>query len=717
MPQKSSDSIKVYARLRHANNSIDDNETDHYSINQKDSSLTIIQPKHKTHLKFEFNRIFKCGTSQQHVFDDCGKSLVDQAIKGYNCSIIAYGQTGSGKTYSMLGLPSSSSTNTENGLIYRCMNELFSNLRLKDKEKQQLSLIKVSFIEIYQDKMRDLLISTRINSKQKRKTAFGKSVLNDENKEFEANNQLKIKKRYKDKKPLESYVSNLTEEYVTSIKDIEILIGIAKARRATCATLANSYSSRSHWIMIVTIEQKTYNSCTTISKLNFVDLAGSEKVKLSGVTGNSLQEAKTINKSLHNLRLCISALASKQQYCPYRDSTLTHLLQDSLGGNTKTSLLITLNMDKNMSDETISSCRFGSQAQNVINIPKINKRASRKELEIMITKLQKQLNQVYNGNIDESINISLSTELNNAKKRMIQLKKCIVNYENMITNMKCKKREDNENMENMSKLCDELKKEREIMGNSVKSLSDQLDKMRKHNLQLKEKNFKLKKNNDTLNKQMMNANNHIYDLQNKINRNEKIYVEVTNQNANLSQQFEQLKQAQDNKFQVLLNEISIINRDKGPDIIHLETRAKSQIEDKDEDENKLPTELDIENNVLEYSIAPQPVISKTQLLEAYFTNIPDESVMNQSSKPIELKKNVTVISSNKNKKKINSKPIRLLIKVMRLINAKPKYKRSSSFDDCWIQNVSRHRKLSDDIMNMNQGYTSYATAGYAVSQQ
>ena len=94
MSKKSSDSIKVYARLRHTNNSIHNDEIDHCSIDQTDASLTILQPKTKSHLKFDFNHIFKCGTPQQHIFDKCGKPLVYQTIKGYNCSLLAYGQTG-----------------------------------------------------------------------------------------------------------------------------------------------------------------------------------------------------------------------------------------------------------------------------------------------------------------------------------------------------------------------------------------------------------------------------------------------------------------------------------------------------------------------------------------------------------------------------------------------------------------------------------------------
>lgn len=763
---KSSDSIQVYARLRHTNNLISTNNKEHYSINQIDSSLTIQQLQHSKHrtknksqLKFGFNHIFKCETPQQHLFEKCGKPLVDQAIQGYNCTLLAYGQTGSGKTYSMLG-PSITdqayeSLNSEHGLIYRCMNELFTSLKYKDKKQQQLTLIKCSFVEIYQDKMRDLLISTRVNSKQTKKTAFGKAVLNDENKEFEANNQLKIKMRNKGRKPSESYVSNLTEEYVTSMKDIEVFVGIAKARRATCATWANSYSSRSHWVMIVTIEQKTHDSHTTISKLNFVDLAGSEKVKYSGVTGNSLQEAKTINKSLHNLRLCISALAHKKPHCPYRDSTLTHLLQDSLGGNTKTSLLITLNMDRSMTEETISSCRFGGEAQQVVNVAKINKKASRKQLESLVAKLQKQLLETSMGNVDGKCDVS-SAELYNARKRMSELEKCIANYEAMIARMKKHKAENIQTMKNLNKLCDELKQEREIVEDSVKALSKKLEKMRKNNCQLKEKNYKLKKDNDSLNKQMMTANNHIYDLQSTINRNDRMYVEVTNQNANLCQQFDDLKRSNENKFQLLLKEISVINREKGPDVIKIETTQKENIEDDKDDlkqqelpltipketnrvfreelnksfevitntdkkEDKIddlsedcslnmPTELELEDNVIEYSIAPQPVICRTQLMEAYFTNIEDESFMKEAEDDDDQNEEIRQEGIPRTKKKITPKPLRLLIKIIRLIS--PKYKTPESYDDCSIMNVERHRKFSDDLNNTNQGYKAYITPGY-----
>ena len=619
----------------------------------------------------------------------------------------------------MLGPPVNSiepSKNAEHGLIYRCMNELFTSLKIKDKENQQLSLIKVSFIEIYQDKMRDLLISRRVNanSEQIKKTAFGKAVLNNENKEFEANNRLKIKMRYKDKHPSESYVSNLTEEYVTSMKDIEIFVGIAKARRATCATLANAYSSRSHWVMIVTIEQKTHDSCTTISKLNFVDLAGSEKIKISQVTGNSLQEAKNINKSLHNLRLCISALANKQAHIPYRDSKLTHLLQDSLGGNTKTSLLITLNIDKNMSDETISSCRFGCEAQNVVNIAKINKRASRKQLENLIAKLQKELYKKLHSKHESSTCVesdasvpSYNAQLYNAQRRIKELEKSIENYEEMLSKINGRQVKGKQDMDNLSKLFDELKNERQIMENSVQNLSEELEKTRRNNLQLKDKNYSLKKDNDELNKQVMSANNHIYDLQSTINRNDRFYVEVTNQNADLSQKFEELQKAQHTKFELLLNQISMIHRHKGPDIINRERNIINEDEDSKRQEIAIidNRRLVIEENVVEFSIAPQPVICSTQLIQAYFTNIEDESGINNMDDEL----NQEGIPMNNKRRKITPKPIRLLIKILRLIS--PKYKTTGSFDDYSRNNITRHRTFSDDMINMNQGYKSYTTPG------
>eukprot|EP01084_Bolivina_argentea_P015708 29446_1 len=301
MSKKSPTSIEVYCRIRNTSDSIE-NDNDYYSINQKDSSLYLQQQQqskksnNKSQLKFTFNHLFDRHTTQQNIFNKSGKELVYQTIKGYNCTFLAYGQTGSGKTYSMLGPPTLSTfepSNNDHGLIYRCMNELFTELKMKDTKYNQHSVVKCSFLEIYQDKMRDLLISRRATSAQKRKTAFGKSVIKNENAELDANNELKIKMRYKrTSKPSDIFVSNLTEEYVTCIKDVEMLVGIASARRATCATMSNAHSSRSHWVMIVTIEQKTNNLCTTISKLNFVDLAGSEKIKISGVTGNSLEEAK-----------------------------------------------------------------------------------------------------------------------------------------------------------------------------------------------------------------------------------------------------------------------------------------------------------------------------------------------------------------------------------------------------------------------------------------
>eukprot|EP01083_Nonionella_stella_P073704 199539_1 len=687
MTNKSSSSIQVYARLRHTDASTEQ-DTDHYTINPDESSLTLShRSKSKTSpnaskLKFTFNHIFSPKTTQESTFDECGKPLVHQAVKGYNCTLLAYGQTGSGKTYSMLGPPVLGPSGDKHGLIFRCMDELFTQLQTKDKSNQQHSVVKCSFIEIYQNRMRDLLVSRRANSAQTRRTAFGKSCMGNENREYDSNNQLKIKMRHKNKKTSETFVANLTEEYVSTLGEIELFVGIAKARRATCATWANAHSSRSHWVMIVTIEQKTHGSCTTVSKLNFVDLAGSEKVKMSGVTGNSLQEAKTINKSLQQLRLCINALAQKKSHIPYRDSVLTHLLQDSLGGNTKTSLLITLNMDRKMKDESISSCRFGCAAQKVVNKTSINKRASRKQLEGLVAKLQKELHKKSPPND--------CAELSNARKRLIELEKSIKHYEQIIKKIKGKTHEDNVNIANLVKLCDELKREKEVMQQSVQNLSQQMHKMKKNNKYLRD-------------------------------RNDRIYTQMAQQNTDLCQQLDQLKESHDAKFELLMNMITDMQQVQtrtqvGTDseseinssMFYTTPMMKHNLQNEEEKREEMPITnqgkehiLELDDNVIEFCVTPQPVVCAAKLMETYFTD-PDQEMKDEDPHDHNDEK-------RKSTKKVTPKPVRMFVKMMRLISPRQPSHQTPHSPSHSMRNVVRHRKLTHE-RNINQGRLYQVTA-------
>lgn len=276
---------------------------------------------------FEMDKVFKPESTQEQVFEEV-KSLVVSCIDGYNVCIFAYGQTGSGKTFTMEG-PSSNP-----GINQRALMLLFDETR--DRGVDWSFSINVSVIEIYNEMIRDLLgddPSAKLEVKQGRDGLF---------------------------------VPGLTEIQVTDVDELNEVFAIGKRNRATAITDMNEHSSRSHALLCVTVigVNKTTGHRTT-GKLNLVDLAGSERVSKSGSEGARMKEAQNINKSLSSLGDVIHSLKNKNSHIPYRNSKLTYLLQESLGGDSKTLMVVQIApVEKNVS-ETVCSLNFAQRVRTV----------------------------------------------------------------------------------------------------------------------------------------------------------------------------------------------------------------------------------------------------------------------------------------------------------------------------------------------------------------
>ncbi|KAG1654164.1 Kinesin-like protein KIF16B [Nymphon striatum] len=303
--------------------------------------------------------------SQKQVFEDLGKEVVDNSFEGYNSCIFAYGQTGSGKTYTMMG--SSESV----GLIPRICEEMFTQMSSK-KNLGTTYRTEVSYLEIYNERVKDLL-------KQQQK------------------HSLKIREHPK----VGPYVQDLSKHLVMDYEDIQELMRKGNLQRTTASTNMNDVSSRSHAIFTISFTQAKFNQdmpSETISKVNLVDLAGSERADASGATGKRLKEGAHINKSLVTLGSVISALAEfsapgkhKNVFIPYRDSVLTWLLKDSLGGNSKTIMIATVSPADINYGESLNTLRYANRAKNIINKPTINEDPNVKlirELRAEIAKLK-----------------------------------------------------------------------------------------------------------------------------------------------------------------------------------------------------------------------------------------------------------------------------------------------------------------------------------------
>jgi kinesin family protein 5 len=303
--------------------------------------------------------VFPPTASQEEVFEIAAKPIVESVLQGFNGTVFAYGQTSSGKTFTMTG-PDIDDPELM-GIIPRMVGTVFSDIGNSSDNLEYT--VKIGYCEIYMEKIKDLLNPIQNNLK----------IKEDRNRGV--------------------YIDELTEEYVSQEDEVYDLMKIGTSNREVGATNMNQGSSRSHSIFMLTVTQnnlKDYSAKT--GKLYLVDLAGSEKVSKTGAEGKRLDEAKNINKSLTTLGMVIYALTDgKSTHVPYRDSKLTRVLQDSLGGNSKTSLIITCSPSPYNDQETLSTLRFGVRAKSIKNKPKVNRDYTVVELKMMLAKAQEQL--------------------------------------------------------------------------------------------------------------------------------------------------------------------------------------------------------------------------------------------------------------------------------------------------------------------------------------
>jgi len=331
----------------------------------------IISDKNTTH-EFTYDYVFTEKSRQDTVYDQVARSAVESVCNGYNSTIFAYGCSGTGKTYTMFG------QENDLGVIPRACESIFRNM---NKDLLTWS-IKFSFIEIYNENIRDLL--------------------------NHRNSDLAIRKCEKG-----IYIQGLTEKLVYGAEDILHSISEGSKQRTVSSTQVNSVSSRSHALLTITITQTGIDESEIVSKLNLVDLAGSENVGRSEVHGIALAEAQNINKSLSALGNVINALTEVgREHIPYRDSKLTYILQDSLGGNSKTVIIATASPNTYVLSETLSTMKFAKRAKEIKNAPKVNKNESYTNLLKTISMLDKKINILEHKLSDsENLNNGVSQEV------------------------------------------------------------------------------------------------------------------------------------------------------------------------------------------------------------------------------------------------------------------------------------------------------------------
>ena len=299
--------------------------------------------------RFTFDQVFDLDSNQIDVYTLTAKPAVQSVLEGYNSTIFAYGQTGTGKTYTMEGF-TFNQNDPNRGIIQRTIEDIFNYIMTTSSENTKF-IIRASYLQIYNEFISDLLKPEKKN----------------------------LQIREDKKKGI--YVDLLSEWAVRNPVDLYALLKRGTSYRTTSATNMNDVSSRSHAVFVITVEQmttETINGQThtqiKVGKLNLVDLAGSERVRVTGATGQQLEESKKINKSLSCLGNVINALTDQKNriHIPYRDSKLTRLLEDSLGGNCKTTMIAMISPAHDAFNESLSTLYFAQRAKKIQNRPIVN---------------------------------------------------------------------------------------------------------------------------------------------------------------------------------------------------------------------------------------------------------------------------------------------------------------------------------------------------------
>ena len=457
---------------------------------------------------FTFDAVYDRSSKQLDLYAETFAPLVDSVLDGFNGTIFAYGQTGTGKTYTMEGVKNDAENR---GVIPNSFEHIFSHIA---KSENQLYLVKASYLEIYMEDVRDLLAK-------------------DQTKNFEL----------RERPDTGVYVKDLSTFVCKSISEIEHVMNVGNQNRSVGRTNMNEHSSRSHAIFIITVECSEQDAAgeshIRVGKLNLVDLAGSERQAKTGAVGERLKEATKINLSLSALGNVISALVDgKSVHVPYRDSKLTRLLQDSLGGNARTVMVANIGPANYNYDETITTLRYANRAKNIKNKPRINedpKDALLREFQEEIARLKAQLHQrepkvKRQKEKKEKKNVIKQKSSENKDNQKVSGTRDKIDADQGISededvDVEDIEEEEDNNDNSIKEIADKLATEKELLENDTSMLAEEKDKLlqevrRKEAMLIREKDEKEKmaKQIERMERKLLTGGKTIVDQTNELQR-------------------------------------------------------------------------------------------------------------------------------------------------------------------------------------------------------
>ncbi len=611
---KSEESVRVAMRCRPlSSQEMADSRKITVQISTQRKEILVANPKPdsvESEKTFTFDMVYDWNSSQDEIYKQTAFPIVESVLEGFNGTIFAYGQTGTGKTFTMEGKPEPPESR---GIIPRAFQHIFQLIEQTSKNRQ--FLVRCSFLELYNEEIRDLL---------------SKNV----------KNKLDIREN----KDQGVFVKDLTAFMVHDMGDLLVKLQVGRDNRVTGETKMNRDSSRSHSLFTVTVEMSDIidnQNRIRVGKLNLVDLAGSERQSKTQATGDRFKEAININQSLTTLGNVISALVDpKASHIPYRDSKLTRLLQDSLGGNTKTVMIANIGPADYNYEETLSSLRYANRAKNIKNKPKINedpKDAMIRQFQEEIEKLKKQLTDSVAGGedflvsgdgtkvkkIEKVIKIFDEKKLKELQEKTQKEKEEIrskAERERLeIENVKMK------NEEEKKKLLDKLKEKEEEQQQALDAkdkLLKQIQKMEKKVVRgsaiIEEVALKEKELNEAR-KKLEDKKEWDEKYNEKLKETEDLIVDIDKKYNSQKEEIEDKTK----KIKVLWNKLkNIESENKELDEFYL-----SEINGLQERRRLLQKEMKLKQMIVEFFI-PEKELAKLELRAAYNENIDDWTLPN-----------------------------------------------------------------------------------------